>query len=63
MGVSSQNIMKTIIKISVLLSLLFFIYQCGFLESFTVKTVEEVLEEYKHKEKDAKFFGFWRGKK
>ncbi len=52
--------MKTIIKISVLLSLLFFIYQCDFLEAFTVKTPEQVLEEYKHKEKDARFSGLWR---
>ncbi len=52
--------MKTIIKISVLLSLLFFIYQCGFFESLTVKTPEQVLEEYKHKEKDARFSGLWR---
>ncbi len=54
--------MKTIIKISVLLSLLFFIYQCGFFESLTVKTVEEVLEEYKYKEKDPRFFGWWKWK-
>ncbi len=54
--------MKTIIKISVLLSLLFFIYQCGFLESLTVKTPEQVLEEYKNKEKDPRFFGWWKRK-